>query len=298
MDAIAIGEGRRLICKADVNIEPIVLGEDWYGGTCPFNGYWYIGSSSRENPRTFQTNYTGRESRERSSSGMEICDGHRIIWTGSRRDMPTDSPIGQEVYYFDSPNTRFRGLVRRQVSCTYDGLEIVGLTEVANELIELLAEVHASPRVMLDAHLRRRVWKDKPIASPGLCGIVAGVLQRFTPWPYPFAMRTAAERQLNTHEVQDAVVRLFDRLMDAPPITRPPDYAGQFLALVAQRRAPLTTWQEELSGVWAFKIRLGYHDWIEGKIWMEPGVQDDRHAALTFHDHNRLSAGALRCVLW
>lgn len=151
--------------------------------------------------------------------------------------MPTDSPIGQEVYYFDSPNTRFRGLVRRQVGCTYDGLEIVGLTEVANELIELLAEVHASPRVMLDAHLRRRVWKDKPIASPGLCGIVAGVLQRFTPWPYPFAMRTAAERQLNTHEVQDAVVRLFDRLMDAPPITRPPDYAGQFLALVAQRRA-------------------------------------------------------------
>lgn len=193
-------------------------------------------------------------------------------------------------------------------------IPVIELTEIVPELAELFDEVCANPAELLDPSQRERAWSSKQEgASPVARRIVESALQEFIPWPYPFKLRTDADLRLRPRESADAVTALFDRLLDAPGPMRPTDLTAYFISLITKRRAEFAAWPEECLGVWGFKIKTGDHNWINGRIWHEPGETDNpsdpvefeanaiRIESSRYRERHRhcvyLQTGSLRCYV-
>lgn len=193
-------------------------------------------------------------------------------------------------------------------------LPIVELSEIIPDITTLADAVRANPKDLLDAATRAKHWAEKYPSISGVAKrIVEAVLLEFVPWPHPFRRRTEAEQRLRPQESYDAVVALFDRLLDAPGPIRPADLTAYFYSLITKRRAEFSAWPEELAGVWGFKIKTGDHNWIEGRIWHEPNgtdnpsdpVECDESASLIEQGRHRsryrhrvsLKTGTLRCYI-
>lgn len=187
-----------------------------------------------------------------------------------------DSVHHRQHWEFDHDGAR---LVRLHASPRGESptpqIPVVELREVMPDVVMLANDVRANPAKMLNTADRAKHWAETRAGiSPVAMRIVETAMTLFTPWPYPFRVRTQQEQQLRVRESNEKVVALFDRLLDAPLTHQPTDLTAYFLSLIDKRRAEFAAWPEVFANVWGFKIKTGDHNWINGRIWNEPGEQD------------------------
>lgn len=295
LDHLNVNEQRRLVWDYRHGGDPIILGEGWYRADKPLFPE-YRGADPNSNVYDFGYHSQRRRPRDGKTPVSSVEDMDRLVWFGVS-SLDSDEHDFYCQIGLDDLASEYN-IDRKPKNPTPEGKTVVEFAEIVPEVRGLLEEVRSKPRAMLNPEHRRKAWLNNPSARPALVGIVAGILVEFRPWPYPFAERSPDEKRLSVHQVQAAVVQLFDRLLDAPAQRDPPGLAGMFVALITQRRVPLTAWAEPFSGVWGFKMRTSDHYWLKGITWMEPGMSDELHSPMEFHDGGkRVSAGAFRCVL-
>jgi hypothetical protein len=193
-------------------------------------------------------------------------------------------------------------------------LPVVELDALASEIAELLDVVNRAPVNAADSSVFDARWNEVGLAGRMAAKrIIGSILQRFAPWPFPFRRRTEAETRLRSRDSIDETLRLFERLLDAPGLREPTDLGAYFISLITRQRAEFHAWADDVFGVWAFKIKTGDHNWIEGRIWHEPGEQDDpsdplvavsgKESAYSSGHRSRyrytefLRSGSLRCYI-
>jgi hypothetical protein len=226
--------------------------------------------------------YDGRAVTDGKTEPVHVLsEGWRLLHTPIFLGYPADKIEGtgreSQPWQFDHDGPR---LVRlhsdERRPAPEAAIPVVELSEIVPDLVALFNDVRADPAKMLELEHREKTWTERRAAvSPVARRIVETALREFSPWPFPFRRRTDAELRLRTQESSDAVIALFDRLLDAPGPLRPTDLTAYFFSLITKRRAEFAAWPEDFVGVWGFKIKTGDHNWINGRIWHEPGEKDD-----------------------
>lgn len=155
-------------------------------------------------------------------------------------------------------------------------LPVVEVEDIMPEVSAVLRQISENPAVMLKDDERQAVWRrSQPYGLDTVHRIVEGILREYVPWPFPFRLRTRSELLLSRQEIAQQVAALFHQLLQAPQPTRPSNLVCYFLSLIDRGRADFTAWSENLHDVWGFKMKTGDHDWIEGQIWVEPGLSNE-----------------------
>ncbi len=247
------------------------------------------------------------------SEGWRRCD--TPLFSGypvSELDTKIEACRGWAMDHDGSRLVRLDTCTPREVpNCS---IPIAEISDVLPDVASLANDVRARPSEMLDPTVRNAHWAaSRPNVSGVARRIIEAVLLEFKPWPSPFRMRKESERLLRPRESEEMVVALFDRLLDAPFNTQPTDLTAYFLSLITKRRAEFAAWPEELADVWGFKIKTGDHNWINGRIWHEPGQIDNSSAPIAcsasaeiiqpHHFRNRyrhrvlITTGSLRCFI-
>jgi hypothetical protein len=247
----------------------------------------------------------GYERRPRSDGESRpvhvLSDGWRLrstpIFTGCPIEPAESNNGGSDPWPYDHDGARLVHLhPKPPTETTKATIPVVELADIVPDLVSLFNDIRANPAKLLDADERERLWAEKRRDVSAVARrIVETALREFTPWPYPFKGRTEAEQRLPTKESEKAVVALFDRLLHAPGPLRPTDLTAYFISLITRRRAEFTAWPEECAGVWGFKIKTGDHNWIDGRIWHEPDVEDNPADPVEFtKEDTRIEAGRYR----